>query len=104
MSTLDSQTVWNTLTTIPDPEFGINLVDLGLIYSVEVADENVAVVMTLTTPTCPSGSWIYDGVKAALEALEGVKTVKLDLVFEPPWSPEMLSAAARQQLGWQPAS
>lgn len=102
MSAIDPQTVWNTLASIPDPEFGINLVDLGLIYSVEVADGDVHVVMTLTTPTCPSGSWMYDGVKAAVEALEGVRALKVDLVFEPAWTPEMLSAAAREQLGWQP--
>ncbi len=100
--TIDTQTVWDVLATIPDPEFGVNLVDLGLIYSVECTEAEVAVVMTLTTPTCPSGSWMYEGVKTAVENLEGVKSVKVDLVFEPAWSPEMLSDAARQQLGWSP--
>ncbi|PTX98642.1 iron-sulfur cluster assembly protein [Opitutus sp. ER46] len=96
----DSKTVWNALAQIPDPEFGVNLVDLGLIYSVECADNgDVAVVMTLTTPTCPSGSWMYEGVKTAVEQLPGVGAVKVDLVFEPRWTTDMLSDAARQQLG-----
>jgi len=96
--------VWQTLATIPDPEFGINIVDLGLIYSVECADGNVNVIMTLTTPTCPSGAWIHEGVQAALRELPGVKHVQANLVFEPPWSVAMLTANARQQLGWDEAS
>jgi metal-sulfur cluster biosynthetic enzyme len=92
--------VWQTLASIPDPEFGINIVDLGLIYSVECADGNVTVIMTLTTPTCPSGAWIHDGVQAALRAVPGVKQVEASLVFEPAWSAAMLSANARHQLGW----
>lgn len=97
---LESKAVWDALATIPDPEFGVNLVDLGLIYSVECLDEGVNVVMTLTTPTCPSGSWMYEGVKAAVEALPGAHNVKVDLVFEPQWTPEMLSDSAKRQLGW----
>lgn len=97
---LDSKTVWQALAAIPDPEFGVNLVDLGLIYSVECNDGDVAVVMTLTTQTCPSGAWMYEGVKAAVERLPGAKNVKVDLVFDPAWTPEMLSDSARQQLGW----
>ena len=96
----DIATVWRALESIPDPEFGINIVDLGLIYSVECDTGDVKVVMTLTTPTCPSGSWIHAGTHAALSQMPGVKTVKVDLVFEPPWNTEMLSAQARQQLGW----
>lgn len=98
---VDSKTVWEALSAIPDPEFGVNLVDLGLIYSVECAEGGqVSVVMTLTTPTCPSGSWMYEGVKAAVQAIPGVTEAKVDLVFEPLWSPELLSPEARKQLGW----
>jgi metal-sulfur cluster biosynthetic enzyme len=100
----DSAAVWTALAGIPDPEFGVNLVDLGLIYSVECNEGNIAVVMTLTTPTCPSGAWMHEGVKAAVEALPGATNVTVDLVFEPAWTPDMLSDAARQQLGWSPAS
>ena len=98
---IDSETVWQALASIPDPEFGISIVDLGLIYSVECARENVHVVMTLTTPTCPSGGWIHEGTRAALQQLPGVRDVRVDLVFEPAWNTAMLSPAAREQLGWK---
>lgn len=97
---LDNAMVWDALASIPDPEFGVNIVDLGLIYSVDCADGAVNVVMTLTTPTCPSGSWIHEGAKAALQALPSVESVNVALVFEPPWNTDMLTANARQQLGW----
>jgi metal-sulfur cluster biosynthetic enzyme len=96
--------VWQALAAIPDPEFGVSIVDLGLIYSVERLADDVNVVMTLTTTTCPSGSWIYEGVRTALGKLPGVKNVRVDLVFDPPWNAEMLSTNARQQLGWDGAS
>jgi metal-sulfur cluster biosynthetic enzyme len=99
-STLDPQTIWSTLATIPDPEFGISLVDLGLIYSVECDERRIHVVMTLTTVTCPSGGWMHEGVKAAVEKIADGREVQVDLVFEPAWSPEMLSDSAKRQLGW----
>jgi metal-sulfur cluster biosynthetic enzyme len=97
---LTADDIWQALAAIPDPEFGVNIVDLGLIYSVEAKDGDVHVVMTLTTETCPSGGWMHSGAEAAIQALAGVRSVRVDLVFEPPWTPEMLSAAAKQQLGW----
>jgi metal-sulfur cluster biosynthetic enzyme len=96
----DTATVWQTLRTILDPEFAISIVDLGLIYSVECGEGAVNVVMTLTTPTCPSGSWIHEGVEAALRQIPGVQLVHVQLTFEPPWNTAMLSAEARRQLGW----
>jgi metal-sulfur cluster biosynthetic enzyme len=92
---------WRTLESIPDPEFGINIVDLGLIYSVESHDGDVSVIMTLTTPTCPSGAWIREGVQAALQQVPGVRNVHVAVVFDPPWTTDLLSANARLQLGWQ---
>lgn len=104
MSAIDCERIWQLLGTIPDPEFGMNIVDLGLIYDVACVDGEVIVVMTLTTPACPAGSWIHEGVKKMLAELPGVKTSRVDLVFEPPWSPQMLSEAARRQLGWSEAT
>lgn len=92
--------VWQALASILDPEFGISIVDLGLIYHVDCPGNDVHVVMTLTTPACPSGGWIHEGVRTALQSVPEVKDVRVDLVFEPPWSTDMLSAKARQQLGW----
>ena len=96
----DNAAVWQALASIPDPEFGLNIVDLGLIYSVNCTEGDVRVVMTLTTPTCPSGSWIHEGVQAALRQLDGAKNVQVDVVFEPEWNSEMLSVNAKRQLGW----
>ena len=100
-ATPDPATIWQTLGSILDPEFGISIVDLGLVYRVECVDGNVRVIMTLTTPMCPSGSWIQQGAGQALRALPGVKDVRVDLVFDPPWNPAMLSVDARRQLGWE---
>lgn len=97
----DSAAVWDVLRSIPDPEFGVNIVDLGLIYSVSCTEGNVAVVMTLTTPTCPAGAWIQEGARQALAGIPGVRNVDVSLVFEPPWSAAMLSDEARAQLGYQ---
>ena len=100
----DSDAVWQALASIPDPEFGISIVDLGLIYSVECNGGNARVVMTLTTPACPSGAWIHEGAQAALRQLPGVNSVQVDLVFDPQWNTEMLSTNARRQLGWSGAT
>ncbi|MEO6992474.1 MAG: iron-sulfur cluster assembly protein [Lacunisphaera sp.] len=98
-STIDSNAVWDVLRSIPDPEFDVNIVDLGLIYSVDCKDGDVVVTMTLTTPNCPSGSWIYEGSKEALERMPGVGKVTVNMVFDPVWTPEMLSEAAQRKLG-----
>ncbi len=98
-ATPDSTAVWDALRSIPDPEFGVNIVDLGFIYSVECTDGDIAVTMTLTTPSCPSGGWIYEGAKEALARLPGVKNVNVAMVFDPPWTPAMLSESAQRQLG-----
>lgn len=95
----DSTAVWEVLRSIPDPEFGVNIVDLGLIYSVECNAGDIAVTMTLTTPSCPSGGWIYEGTKEALAGLPGAKSVNVAMVFDPQWTPEMLSESAQRQLG-----
>ncbi len=98
-TTLDAAAVWEALRGIPDPEFGVNIVDLGLIYSVECRDGEIAVTMTLTTPSCPSGGWIYEGTRQALAGLPGAKKVDVAMVFDPQWTPEMLSESAQRQLG-----
>ena len=95
----DSNTVWEALKNVPDPEFGIDIVNMGLVYDVDAKDGDINVRMTLTTPSCPSGGWIYEGAKEALAGLPGARNVKVDMVFEPPWNPEMLSETAQRQLG-----
>lgn len=95
----NTEAVWEALRSIPDPEYGISIVDMGLIYDVKREDGKIDVIMTLTTPNCPSGDWIYEGVKTALNLLEGAQAVEVAMVFDPPWTPEMLSESGKLELG-----
>ncbi len=83
-----------------DPEFGVSVQDLGLIYEIRIEDGVAFVTMTLTSIYCPAGDVILAGVKAAAEAVPGITRADVNLVFEPTWSPELLSAEARKSLGW----
>jgi metal-sulfur cluster biosynthetic enzyme len=89
------------LGTIVDPEIGINIVDLGLVYSVEVNQGHVHVTMTLTTPACPAGQYLAERAEAAIQRdIRDVKSASVEVVWDPPWSFEMMSDLAKQQLGW----
>jgi len=99
-SALTLETLWQTLGTILDPEFGLSIVDLGLVYDVVLEGDRVSVKMTLTSPACPASGMIVDGTRAALVALPGAASVDVSLVWEPPWTPERLTRGGRDQLGW----
>ena len=89
------------LKSIPDPELGISIVDLGLIYGVDISKDNVVTVnMTLTTIGCPLFSLIAEPIKSNVKELKEVKDVEVNLTFEPPWSPEKMSEEAKIQLGF----
>lgn len=89
-----------TLKTIFDPEIPVNLWELGLIYEVRVDDNfNAHIIMTLTTPNCPVAESLPAEVKEKIQAIEGINEVDLELTFEPPWDPEMLSEEAKLELG-----
>lgn len=88
-----------TLRQVIDPEIGCNIVDLGLIYSVAIADGVVRVAMTLTTPGCPMGESIAAGVQHALLALDGVTDAVVEVVFDPPWHPSMMTDFGRAATG-----
>lgn len=94
--------ILNALKDVYDPEIPVNIVDLGLIYSVEVDPENGAIklVMTMTAPGCPLGNYIVNDVEMVLRSLEGVKDVQVELTYDPPWSPEMMSDDAKKELGY----
>ena len=96
---LTEETVLTTLRQVIDPEIGCNIVDLGLVYSVTIAGGAIAVRMTLTTPGCPMHESISWGAKTALLNLEGVDEVDVQIVWDPPWHPSMMSETARAQLG-----
>jgi len=91
---------WDLLHEVYDPEIGINLVDLGLIYDLSVTERTVGVTMTLTTPGCPVSDSMPDAVRRVMEAIPGVSDVTVDLVWEPPWDPERITEAGLRELGW----
>lgn len=106
MSLLDGQAsadgLRGLLREVIDPEIGINIIDLGLVYDVRLSADGVAAVrMTLTTPGCPLGGYIDDAIHGVLWGAPGVTDVDVQLVWDPPWDPDqMMSDWAKQQLGW----
>lgn len=92
---------WEQLAGLYDPELGVDLVDLGLIYRLDVKEGDVRVEMTLTTPGCPMSDSMPDAVERSLKLIPGVRAVAVDLVWEPRWEPEMMTERGRRELGWQ---
>ena len=87
------------LSTVEDPELGLDIVSLGLVYAVERDGDHVRVVHTLTSMGCPLGPMIERDIDDALAAVEGIASVDVDLVFDPPWTPEKMSDDAKFLLG-----
>lgn len=88
------------LKQVEDPELGLNIVDLGLVYDVDVEGGTINVRMTLTSPGCPVGPQILNGAKTVLQDLEGVEEVNVELVWEPFWSPDRIDPDYRAILGF----
>lgn len=93
-------TVADLLYQVIDPEIGVNIVDLGLIFGVDVTGPNVVITMTLTTPGCPLAGYIEDCIHRALWGLPTIEDIKVDIVWDPPWGPELMSDQAKIELGW----
>ena len=93
--------VREVLRGVLDPETGMNVVDLGLVYGIEIAAPEVLITMTMTTPACPMGDLITDNAREAVRAIvpDAIK-VEVALVWEPPWTPAMMSEDARRHFGW----
>ncbi|MGN7614302.1 metal-sulfur cluster assembly factor [Magnetococcales bacterium HHB-1] len=91
--------ILEALKKVYDPEIPVNLVDLGLIYEIEINDRDIAIEMTLTAVGCPMHSAITQNVKDAVEALEGVRQAQVKIVWEPRWTPDRISEAGRVTLG-----
>ena len=101
MSSPSSDTVRKALRAVKDPELNLNIIDIGLVYDVEVIDAGkVTVRMTLTSPGCPAGPMITNDVHKAVRALEGVKDVNIDIVWEPYWTPEKIEPKVRAMMGF----
>jgi metal-sulfur cluster biosynthetic enzyme len=96
---ITEETILETLRQVVDPELGCNIVDLGLVYSVSITGKNIAVVMTLTTPGCPMHESIRWGAQNALLNLEGVDEAEVEVVWNPPWHPSMMTEFGRNATG-----
>lgn len=98
---VNEKDILQALRGVNDPEVGVNIVDLGLVYSTEIHGDNVHIVMTMTTPACPIHSYLTEEVREAiLSQHEEVANVEVELVWDPAWSPQMISEKGRRQLGW----
>ena len=97
--TVTTEDIYEALKSVYDPEFPVNVVDLGLVYDVQVNDSDVYVQMTLTFPGCGMGPYIGQQAEWAIQELDGVEEVQIEMVFDPPWGPELISEEARAQLG-----
>jgi metal-sulfur cluster biosynthetic enzyme len=93
-------TIADLLYQVIDPEIGVNIVDLGLVFGIAVANGQVAITMTLTTPGCPLAGYIEDCIHRALWGLPSVDNITVDIVWDPAWGPELMSDQAKIELGW----
>ena len=98
---MTEEKILSALKFVKDPEVGINIVDLGLVYSVDLEPDTVNVQMTMTSPTCPLHAVITRNVEHTIRAkFHKARYVNVDLVWNPPWEPSMMSQQAKQILGW----
>ena len=100
VATVTEDEVYEALEEVIDPELGLDFPSLGLVYDVEVEAGEVFVTFTLTTPACPIGPQVSEQMKDFVGQLEGVEKVHPKMIFEPPWSPEMMSEDAKFALGF----
>ena len=91
--------VRNALKTVKDPELGLDLVVLGLIYDIEIVEADVKATISLTSPFCPVAGQIVDDVKQTIEGVEGVESAEVELTFDPVWTPERIAPLIRASLG-----
>ncbi len=97
--TITRQSVIDTMKNVYDPEIPVNVVDLGLVYGVEVDEGDVHVLMTLTAPGCGMGPMIAQQAEWAISELEGVEDVEVEMTFDPPWSPDLITEDGKKLLG-----
>jgi metal-sulfur cluster biosynthetic enzyme len=92
--------VEEALTNVIDPELGLDFMELGLIYGVEVTEGDVRVTFTLTSPGCPIGPQVSEQIEEFVSELDGVSSVESEMIFTPPWTPERMSEDAKFALGF----
>ena len=101
---ISEEIIREELKKVIDPELFVNIIDLGLVYEVTVAEtpeakSNISIQMTMTSPMCPAGPQMIANSKQVLSAVEGVGEVEIKIVLDPPWSPDRMTDEARDQLG-----
>jgi len=98
---LDDDAVRGALSQVDDPEAGMNIVDLGLVYRIEILEGAIEVDLTMTTAACPLADMIVDQARAAVESVAGDSArVDIRLVWDPPWTPDRMTDLARERFGW----
>lgn len=90
----------SALREVFDPELGVNVVDLGLIYGLSVEEAHALIVMTMTTLGCPAADYIEDAVRARGSQVPGISSINVQVVWSPPWSPDLMNDDARRELGF----
>ena len=96
---VSEESVLEKIKEIIDPDMGINIVDMGLIYEVDIDDTTVDIKMTLTSPGCPAGGQIINGAQHVTQQLDGVEEVNIEVVWNPRWTSELMSEDAKDELG-----
>jgi metal-sulfur cluster biosynthetic enzyme len=97
--TVTKESVIEAMKQVYDPEIPVNIVDLGLIYNVDVEDGNVSVLMTLTAAGCGMGPFIAQQAEWAVSEVDGVEEVEVEMTFDPPWSPDLITEDGKKLLG-----
>jgi metal-sulfur cluster biosynthetic enzyme len=102
MSSLAKDAIVEALRTVLDPEVGINVIDLGLVYGIEQSDQDICLTMTMTSAACPLGAYLQESAERAIRArLPHARAVAISMVWQPAWDPAMMSPEARKQMGWR---
>ena len=96
---ITEEIVLEQIKQVIDPDLGLNIVDMGLIYGVDINDDIVDITMTLTSPGCPAAPQLLNGSQTVVQQLDGVEEVNVNVVWTPPWDPEMMSEEAKDELG-----
>ena len=105
MKQINKENIIDILQECYDPEIPIDLWNLGLIYNISIEDNDIDITMSLTTPGCTMGQYMADDIKSKLiEQLKNVRNVNVEVVFDPPWQPEMMTDQGRKKLGFSPSN
>jgi len=103
MNLINKDEIISVLKECYDPEIPIDLWNLGLIYDIKIKNNDIDIIMSLTTPGCTMGQYMADDIKIKLEENENIENVNVQVVFDPPWEPEMMTDEGRKKLGFSPS-